>query len=362
MSGKVPQPGTPAEKNIVAFVDVETTGLDPNRHELLEVAVVQVDVETMTVLSEYSALVAPERLADADLEALSVCGFNKAEWKEALPLREVLLAVAPLIEGAMLGGHNVGFDWAFLEAGFRRAGLPVPHVDYHRLDTASLAWPLVMAGDVPSVSLDEVAAYAGLERPKPHRALADAHCSFAVAERLSEAMLLGERILGLEDDEYEILNALLERLEVGRRQYGPWHVDDGRDYPTEAFEEVLDGLHYVAAELVRRRRQPKSTKRGRRVYVCHPYSNNPPENCECIRRHCRALAMAGLVPIAPQLYLPEFIDEECERDLALSLCLELVATCDEVRIFGAVISPGMQREIQFAREHGVPVYFAEDAP
>jgi len=361
MSARLELPAT-SEKGVVAFVDVETTGLDPARHELLEVAVVRVDVETMTVLSEYSALVAPERLADADLKALGVCGFTKAGWKDALPLREVLVAVAPLLEGTTLGGHNVGFDWAFLEAGFRRVGLPVPHVDYHRLDTASLAWPLFMAGDIPSVSLDEVAAYVGLERLKPHRALADAHCSFAVAERLSEAMLLGERILDLEDDEYEILQTLLDRLEVGRRQYGPWHVDDGRDYPAEALEEVLDGLHYVAAELVRRRRQTESSKRKRRVYICHAYSSNPPLNCACIRRHCRALATAGLVPIAPQLYLPQFIDEATEREVALSLCLELVATCDEVRIFGAAITPGMQREIRFARERGIPVYFAEDAP
>lgn len=361
MSARIELPPMP-KRGVVAFVDVETTGLDPSRHELLEVAVVRVDVETMTVLSEYSTLVAPERLGDAEPEALGICGFTKAGWKDALPLREAMLALAPQLEGTALGGHNVGFDWAFLEAGFRRAGLPVPHVDYHRLDTASLAWPLVMGGDIQRVSLDDVAAYVGLERPKPHRALADAQCSFAVAERLSEAMLLGERLLGLEDDEYEILQALLERLEVGRRQYGPWHVDDGRDYPNEAYEEVLDGLHYVAAELVRRRRKAESSNRRRRVYICHAYSSNPPRNCACIRRHCRALAMAGLVPIAPQLYLPAFVDEATERELALSLCLELLATCDEVRLFGAVITPGMQRELRFAREHGIPVYFAEDAP
>lgn len=352
----------PPSIRVLAFVDVETTGLDPARHEILEVAVVRVDASSLEVLSEYTTLVAPTRLEDADPQALAICGFTRAGWSRAIPAAEALANVARHLDGALVAGHNVGFDWSFLEAGFRRAGLALPRVDYHRLDTASLAWPLHVAGHIPSVSLDEVAAFLGLERAKPHRALADARCSLAVAERLSAAMLFGERLLELEDDEHEIVQELLERLEAGRRQYGPWHVDDGRDYPTEAYEEVLDALHYVAAELVRRRRQAEPCKRGRRVYVCHPYSDDPPQNCACIRRHCRALAMAGLVPIAPQLYLPEFIDEESERELALSLCLELVTTCDEVRIFGAAITPGMHREIQFAREHGVPVYFAEDAP
>ena len=33
--------------------------------------------------------------------------------------------------------------------------------------------------------------------------------------------------------------------------YGCWQVSDGRDYHTEALEEVLDALNYCAAELVR---------------------------------------------------------------------------------------------------------------
>jgi len=41
---------------------------------------------------------------------------------------------------------------------------------------------------------------------------------------------------------------------MGRGQYGPWHVGDGRDYAREAYAEILDALNYLAAELVRRQR------------------------------------------------------------------------------------------------------------
>jgi hypothetical protein len=57
--------------------------------------------------------------------------------------------------------------------------------------------------------------------------------------------------LQTDSDESAILRLLSERLAEGRRVYGPWRVDDGRRYPREALAEVLDALHYCAAELVR---------------------------------------------------------------------------------------------------------------
>lgn len=167
------------------------------------------------------------------------------------------------------------------------------------------------------------------------------------------------RIEALTGDERQILDALLGRLEVGRDLYGPWDIRDGRDYPAEAFEELIDGLHYCAAELVRRRRL--ATARRRRIYVCHPYANDPEGNVARVRVIARALVAEGALPIAPHLYLPAFLEEATERDLALSLCLELVELCDELRVFGSVLTPGMRRELARARELGVPVRFVEVA-
>ena len=68
--------------------------------------------------------------------------------------------------------------------------------------------------------------------------------------RVSESTLWN-KIMGLRKDERAIVEALLDRLEQGRKDYGPWNVDDGRNYPKEALAEVIDALHYCAAELVR---------------------------------------------------------------------------------------------------------------
>jgi DNA polymerase III epsilon subunit-like protein len=126
----IPRPELPQPLRAIAFVDIETTGLDPSRHDILEVAVVRVDARSLEVLSEYSSLVTPERIEEADPEALAICGFTRAGWTHAVPLFDALVAVARHLDGTLVAGHNVGFDWAFLQAGFQRTGLTLPPVDY----------------------------------------------------------------------------------------------------------------------------------------------------------------------------------------------------------------------------------------
>ena len=69
---------------------------------------------------------------------------------------------------------------------------------------------------------------------------------------MSQATKLTERIEALQADERAIVEKLLDRIEQGREVYGPWKVDDGRDYQAEALDEVIDALHYCAAALVKK--------------------------------------------------------------------------------------------------------------
>lgn len=71
----------------------------------------------------------------------------------------------------------------------------------------------------------------------------------------------------MKTDEEQILQLLTERITEGRTRYGPWRVDDGRDYPREALDEVIDALHYCAAALVRLRRE-RAAERVDQVCGC----------------------------------------------------------------------------------------------
>ena len=69
---------------------------------------------------------------------------------------------------------------------------------------------------------------------------------------MSGPKMIAERIEALQADERAIVEVLLNRMEQGCEVYGPWRVDDGRDYPAEALAEVIDALHYCAAALVKK--------------------------------------------------------------------------------------------------------------
>ena len=344
----------------LAFIDLETTGLDPARHEIIEIGVVRVHGGSLETLAEAEVRVRPERIEAADPAALRLNGWSEDGWKDAVPLAEALSRIAEPLEGAVLAGHNVWFDRAFLDAAWRSTGVTQPEMDHHVLDTATLAWPLLACGLIPSVSLKDLCPALGVDRDEAHRALADARCSLQVARRLLPDAGLATRVRGLAADERAIVESILARIDAGRSDYGAWDSGDGRDYPAEALAEVIDALNYCGAELVRLRRAGRlGGMRTRRVYVCHPFADDPEGNARGVLEICRALTDSGFLPVAPQVYLPQFLDEANERDRALSLCLELVGACDEVRVYGGRITSGMRREIEYAEARGIPVRFAD---
>ena len=97
------------------------------------------------------------------------------------------------------------------------------------------------------------------------------------------------------------------------------------------------------------------------VYICHPYRSDPAGHRMAIRAICRHLTNVNQLPIAPQLYLPQFLDESTERDIAIRFCLLLLAFCDEVRVYGTP-SEGMKLEIAEAERLGIPVHREESPP
>ncbi len=90
------------------------------------------------------------------------------------------------------------------------------------------------------------------------------------------------------------------------------------------------------------------------VYICHPYSSQPEANAAVIRDLCRRCALDGHLPLAPQIYLPQFLDEVTERDVAMDLCRRLIGLADKLLVFGDP-TRGMQSEIEEAHRLEVPV-------
>jgi len=96
----------------------------------------------------------------------------------------------------------------------------------------------------------------------------------------------------------------------------------------------------------------------RSVFISHPFAGDPAGNAASVRTIARELATKGVLPIAPHLLLPQFIDEPQERALALRLCLELVGMADEVRVYGDP-TEGMRLEIAEAERLRIPIVRGE---
>jgi len=161
-----------------AWLDCEFGGLDPDLHDITEVAIIVTDYRLAELgAREWKVRARPERIS---AEAAELQGYDAAVWAaEALPVRQVLAEITELLpKGAKVvpAGQNVRMDVLFLERAFRACATPYPF-DYHVIDLATLyyAWSLVAGETVQALSLRQAATAAGLvSGPVAHRALADA--------------------------------------------------------------------------------------------------------------------------------------------------------------------------------------------
>ena len=134
-------------------VDVETGGFDWNRHALLEIAVVPLDIDENGLLfpcAPTSAHVVPAPGTQIDPKSLEVTGIVLDHpFRDAKPERIALDVVfAPVREAmkqhgcqrAILVGHNAHFDLNFLNAAVARSGHKRnPFHPFSVFDTVSLA-------------------------------------------------------------------------------------------------------------------------------------------------------------------------------------------------------------------------------
>jgi DNA polymerase III epsilon subunit-like protein len=158
-------------------MDCEFGGLDPELHDITEVAVIVTDDRLVELVrGEWKVLARADRISE---EGAAISGYSAEAWAGAPPLRQVLRELNDLLPAGTLvvpAGQNVRMDVAFLERGYRNCGIPYPF-DYHVIDLVTLffTWSLVVGEQPATLSLRQAALTAGLiEGGVPHRAMPDA--------------------------------------------------------------------------------------------------------------------------------------------------------------------------------------------
>ncbi|MGC8838290.1 MAG: helicase C-terminal domain-containing protein [Anaerolineae bacterium] len=170
-------------------LDLETTGLDPERDAIIEIGAVRFRGER--VFETFSTLVNPGRPIPFRIQQLT--GITDRDVAGAPPLRAVAGALARFVGPHTVVGHNVAFDLSFLQRQGILRGQP-------SLDTFELAG--ILMPHAVRYSLGRLADELGIVFPERHRALADAQATHALF------LALCERARQLPDDVLdEILRA-----------------------------------------------------------------------------------------------------------------------------------------------------------
>lgn len=109
----------------LAVIDVETTGLNPYRHDrIVELAALLISSDG-TILREFVSLVNPER----DIGPTRIHGLTTKDIIFAPTFKEIAGLLLEVIDGCVaVAGHNVRFDCSFLSAEFDRIGYPLPEI------------------------------------------------------------------------------------------------------------------------------------------------------------------------------------------------------------------------------------------
>jgi len=97
------------------------------------------------------------------------------------------------------------------------------------------------------------------------------------------------------------------------------------------------------------------------VYICSPYSGDTVANTAAAERYCRLAVEKKVIPFAPHLLYPHFMNEEKERALALFMGMVMLDKCAEVWVFGDTVTNGMRGELNRAeKRHKRVRYFTTD--
>ena len=164
-------------------LDLETTGLDPDRDRVIEVGAVVFTLDSVRTTLE--RLADPGRAIPEVVQKLT--GITQEDLTGAPPIDTVLNELADLMRDRQPVGHGARLDVDFLVA----AGIwPQNREILDTLDVARILMP-----GAASHSLPVLAAELGLDQPRPHRALDDADATRQLLMRLRNlAAGLDERL------------------------------------------------------------------------------------------------------------------------------------------------------------------------
>ena len=170
----------------IILTDVETTGLDPRRHEIIDIGAIKIN-QNLDVLDVFATKVKPQYISSAEPGALKINGYTPEAWINATHPWTAINEFQKFSAEGILCAWNITFEFTFLDEMFREHKL-ANHMDYHRIDLPSIAWALIPG--LSKFSLNSVGAHFNIpSEAEPHSAFGGAEYELEVFRHLKGRLL-----------------------------------------------------------------------------------------------------------------------------------------------------------------------------
>ena len=173
---------------ILTVFDTETSGLNFEKHEILEIGLLSFIVDgsgNEHVLKQYEQKIRPTNIHLANPRALEVNGYTEEAWANAISFEEAWKDAGQIISNSdILLGQNLIFDIRFLDEMCKRNSISLPEYPAY-IDTKSMADKLVRGEWLQRSGMDYlVEHYKVKTKGRAHTALADCWRTFEVWKKL----------------------------------------------------------------------------------------------------------------------------------------------------------------------------------
>ena len=166
-------------------VDLETTGLDEDRDEIIEIGAIRVNLATDSK-DTFQALIKPRMDVPEFITKLTGITQGMVD-RDGRPLFDVLSEFTGFIGNLPLVTFNASFDMGFLQSAASKHGIHISNQYTCALRMARKAWP-----NLSSHRLVDIAKWGKLSTDDSHRALGD--CGRALSVFLAAGKTTGEAI------------------------------------------------------------------------------------------------------------------------------------------------------------------------
>ncbi|MCS7098131.1 MAG: 3'-5' exonuclease [Candidatus Methanomethyliaceae archaeon] len=159
------------EKAEFSVIDLETTGLDVKRDDIISIAIIPMTGLKIHFKKYYYTLIRPSKFSEKSIKIHGIC---PGDLNQAPRFEEIYEKIMEMLNNKIIVGFNVDFDIAFLREKFKKIEkkIDLNYVDIKKIES----WILIRRGTPkPIIELSDLISRYGIEEGAQHNALVDAY-------------------------------------------------------------------------------------------------------------------------------------------------------------------------------------------